>query len=236
MSLPFSLHGHRKHRVDARAAGRAGGVDGGDGDVDRPSSGGGRGGGLELVRVGDRAKPLPHPVDADDVDDDDEQQREVVHDDRLDEYVEWRRDVVAVVVGGRRRQTVVEDGGQPHTRTYHPCQRDSLERVAQLHAGGPVLDRPVQCEEAVVCEQQDVQRADGAAREVGAHPQRAEHLSERPQSVHGVDRHGGHDQQTDETVRHSQREHVHPRRRVQLLLRRHARHHCHVDSRRDEHQ
>ena len=56
MSLPLSLHGHRKNRVDARAAD---GVDGGDGDVDRPSSGGGRGGGLELVRVGDRAEPLP---------------------------------------------------------------------------------------------------------------------------------------------------------------------------------
>ena len=156
--------------VHARAAGRAGGDDGGDGDVDRPSSGGGRGGGLELVRVRDRAEPLPQPVDADDVDDDDEQKRDVVDDDRLDEYVEWRRDVVAIVVDGRRRRAVIEDGGQPHARAYHPRQRDSLERVAQLHAGGPVLDRPVHGQEAVVCEQQDVQRADGATREVGAHP------------------------------------------------------------------
>ena len=160
----------------------------------------------------------------------------MVDDDRLDEYVEWRRDVVAVVIDGRRPRAVAEDGGQPHARAYHPRQRDSLKRVAQLHADGPVLDRPVHGQEAVVCEQQDVQRADGAAREVGAHPQRAEHLSEQPQSVHGVDRHGGHDQQTDESVRDSQREHVHTRRRVQLFLRRHAHHHCHVDCRRDERQ
>ena len=160
----------------------------------------------------------------------------MVNEDWLYEDVERRRDVVAVVVDGRRHGAVVQDDGDPHARADRPRDGDPPQRVAEIHARGVVVDRPVERAEAVVREQEHVQRADRAAREVDAHPDGAQDVSERPQAVHRVDGHRRHDEQTDEAVGDGQREHVHAQRRVQLLLRRDARHHRHVDRRRDERQ
>ena len=160
----------------------------------------------------------------------------MVDEDGLCEDVERRGDVVAVVVDGRGHGAVVQDDGHPHARADCPRADDPPQRVAELHARRAVVDRPVEGAVAVVREQENVQRADRAAGEVDAHPHGAEAVPERPQAVHRVDGHRWHDEQADEAVGDGKREHVHAHRRVQLLLSRDARHHGHVDRRRDERQ
>ena len=174
--------------------GRVGGCRGACSSASRGGHHGGRLGLLHLMTTGDRAEPLAETVHAGREDEHDDDEREVVDNAGLDDDVERCRDVEAVELDDGRQGTVVEDDGQPHSHADHPRPGDPLEGVARLGAGVAVLQRVVDRAEPIVCQQQEVQHADGAAREVGAHPHGAQELAERPQPVHGVHSHGGHHQ------------------------------------------